>query len=1221
MLVITDLNNNSEPLIDYTDLKRKRRPNSEKIISFTTFPSEKNGDAIHLVDVESQVEYDGDIYIIKSCDVIADGDSYYKVVSATMKFYVDLIGKQQPLIKNGSLTFVDALNFVFGGTDYSYTINGTFYAQEFENLGNTNRLALLSTIVNRYKAEFIVVNNNAYFYEKAGTETDIAFRYAQNITALDISFDSKDLATVISGTGANIGTEESPKYITATYRSPNVEKFGVIEADPIHDERFKSVETLTNYLKENLQDEPIISLRVSIAILEEQGIEELDEGDYVYLIYEPIDDLELYVRVIEIEEIFDVDGNLVDIAVTLSNFEESLEATFTDSIDVKISEERKVITNIIQQTADGKNSIYRGPNEPQGDHLKEGDLWYQPTGDGETRMYQYTGTHWELILDTAKTTEISNKVDEAFQDAQSAIDAAANAQLRADQANQEAEQALTQAQTSFDTAQNALTQSNNAFASVEALSTRVDEQTGEISTIKQSVSGLQTAVANAEGDISTLTQVTNSIKADVKSVDGRVSTLSVSLNGIATRVTDAEGDISTLTQTTSGLQTRVANAEGNISTLTQTASALQTRMSNAEGNISTLTQTATSLTSRIDNLQVGGKNLIRLSDFKSTFGWTAWNTTGKLSVSKVPGFPNELLNQTKDSEVAANSPIAVHNSSISAQGFSVVGGKDYTLSYFIRPRGIARMNYCYLLYNDGGSNQALPSVEFADCPIVKMNGYDYYYVTHHFKANRDGTGVRVLIGGRSDSLYGAETTIPYFYLNRPQLEEGTLATSWDVAPDDISSQITQLSDNINLKVSKNDVVNQINVSTEGILIDGSKVHITGTTTIENGVIKSAMIASLSADKITTGTLNAANVNVINLNASSIVSGTLNANNVTFGNSKIKADSTGLYVYKNSVLGASLVEGNLSFYNQTTGALIGRFAATVWENTSYTGISMNVEHDKYISFGHYVDSTVGYLSMLTIAPTAFAGVPKGINTGLDLRLGGDLWAGAWGVRFGRNNTHNHSTIWHVDDNLAIGSYGMLRLGTFTSGAVLNDRFTISSTVLDAYRDLDMHGWKLLRVGEIQTSNWARLAAVSNMGYLQHDYGISITKFQSTTYAPIAASAFNVGSSREYKTNIQDLDYSALPIINALTVVEYDLIANLEDGIDDRQVGLIAEDSLSVATKDGKAINTYKLTAYNTKAIQEISAIQQDELLTRAQLELKISTLEDEVAKLKEKLGAA
>lgn len=57
-----------------------------------------------------------------------------------------------------------------------------------------------------------------------------------------------------------------------------------------------------------------------------------------------------------------------------------------------------------------------------------------------------------------------------------------------------------------------------------------------------------------------------------------------------------------------------------------------------------------------------------------------------------------------------------------------------------------------------------------------------------------------------------------------------------------TSQITQLQSDINLRVKTGDLINQINVSTEGILIDGSKTQITGDTYIEMGVIKTAQIA-------------------------------------------------------------------------------------------------------------------------------------------------------------------------------------------------------------------------------------------------------------------------------------------------------------------------------------------------------------------------------------------
>lgn len=88
------------------------------------------------------------------------------------------------------------------------------------------------------------------------------------------------------------------------------------------------------------------------------------------------------------------------------------------------------------------------------------------------------------------------------------------------------------------------------------------------------------------------------------------------------------------------------------------------------------------------------------------------------------------------------------------------------------------------------------------------------------------------------------------------------------------SQITQLQDQINLRVEKDDVINQINVSTEGIIIDGAKVQITGKTYIEDAVITDAMISGLSATKLTAGVIDASKINVTNIDASQIKAGTI-----------------------------------------------------------------------------------------------------------------------------------------------------------------------------------------------------------------------------------------------------------------------------------------------------------------------------------------------------------
>lgn len=89
-----------------------------------------------------------------------------------------------------------------------------------------------------------------------------------------------------------------------------------------------------------------------------------------------------------------------------------------------------------------------------------------------------------------------------------------------------------------------------------------------------------------------------------------------------------------------------------------------------------------------------------------------------------------------------------------------------------------------------------------------------------------------------------------------------------------SAKIIAMDEAINLRVEKNDVINQINVSTEGIIIDGAKVQITGKTYIEDAVITDAMVADLSASKLTAGVIDASKINVTNLDASNLKAGTI-----------------------------------------------------------------------------------------------------------------------------------------------------------------------------------------------------------------------------------------------------------------------------------------------------------------------------------------------------------
>jgi len=124
------------------------------------------------------------------------------------------------------------------------------------------------------------------------------------------------------------------------------------------------------------------------------------------------------------------------------------------------------------------------------------------------------------------------------------------------------------------------------------------------------------------------------------------------------------------------------------------------------------------------------------------------------------------------------------------------------------------------------------------------------------------------------------------------------------------SQITHTQSMIDARVEKNGVVNAINISPEAILINGQKVHITGQTTIDSGVITNAMIgnAVIEAAKIKDGAIT--NAKIANLDG-----GKITANSITADKLAVNAILVGL----NGALGKVTIEPDLISVSQGTSA--------------------------------------------------------------------------------------------------------------------------------------------------------------------------------------------------------------------------------------------------------------------------------------------------------------
>ena len=168
------------------------------------------------------------------------------------------------------------------------------------------------------------------------------------------------------------------------------------------------------------------------------------------------------------------------------------------------------------------------------------------------------------------------------------------------------------------------------------------------------------------------------------------------------------------------------------------------------------------------------------------------------------------------------------------------------------------------------------------------------------------------------------------------------------------SAISQLDNNISLKVSKNDVINQINVSNESILIDGKKIHITGDTHFDNNVIVGGMIAShaITADKLSASTME--------LTSNQGIKGggaTLDANGLTV------RGSDGSYVVHGSS-GMEFHDGNGNTFAMVGAMIMGTVKDGQWvkfakpwktaPNVIVTPISLQTSLSNYTSTNLYLD---------------------------------------------------------------------------------------------------------------------------------------------------------------------------------------------------------------------------------------------------------------------------
>lgn len=358
---------------------------------------------------------------------------------------------------------------------------------------------------------------------------------------------------------------------------------------------------------------------------------------------------------------------------------------------------------------------------------------------------------------------------------------------------------------------------------------------------------------------------------------GRVNEIESNLDGTTQTIKGLQGDISINKATADSASQAIANIQGDLVRTTQTATGAQTLAENTatemKTEVNTLAGQFSVLSTSGDNLMPGGDFEYETINQKSNY----WNSNGTIVSNPTPNEPTNPHPNSSNQvmQIVGSSTL---NVDVTSNILIPVEPKEYFCSF--------------------DTKWSMPS----------QTGKIWYYV-FEYDANKNLIGPRTIVGDSdvaswktSTGLYTPDKQVKYIALDITKTKQfsngdrvwfdNVIFRPNSASQADVSTLIAASQKSITLQVSEgvnkafSDVENAdhvaalLNLSSDGMLIEGYKLHITAQTEIEQAAIKSAAIESLEADKIRAGTLNANLINVVNLNAASIVTGILSGANLS-----------------------------------------------------------------------------------------------------------------------------------------------------------------------------------------------------------------------------------------------------------------------------------------------------------------------------------------------------
>lgn len=922
------------------ELKTKNAVNGERSISGTIV---SNKQVLSRLDRGWSFTFDGELYKIIYAKPKDEGKNISLSFDAVHQFFYDFEHSNCYKEFNGSNRFEVYIEAIFKDSGYRYVIEAQAGSIRKENFGNASRLKMFKEIIKAAGLEFSVTGKVVRILKKVGTDLSTVVRKNFNMNELTIEKNIGNFITYKKGLGAwkDEKNHDAGRY-TSEYESPLARIYGRIEGEPVSDERYKETGKLLERLKKEVDESYSISVQLDMEDLTQAGYKYTRPraGDYIMAINETIGFREK-IRIVSYESSYDVTGRLLSHKVTCNDIGTVQKAiTSEGSIMRSVSESKEYAEGALEVatraliSANGKNTNYYGTTKPKDEPrgtLHEGDLLYLTVGE-ETELYYWSGSEWVpkiLKVDTSKIEKIVN-------DAQTSTNQAIA------QANAKAEEALKKAGTLPDTSKLS-DQIKQQILSSPDLQNKVAEGVrnvdGDTIYSKVYTKLSQQFAQKAVGDF--LMGEHDRMRDYQSYLDSKIERQTIEFNKLTesnklyerilgTSETDAPDKLSRLVMSSDIFQTEVGKYVTDDNNLIVNSMTLD-KNTIVQG---TTPGVRVSLEDRTFSIYAYGLTSRNYTGFslpiyvKKVYRGETYTLGFKYRFRYYPdeGFAFNIKNHGRDKILSAktvgdNRP-PLNEWQEYQQTFTINDdfefGEDRHFPFYV-----------YLIKNGW--------VEFKEPILVrgsKTGPYKPSQFDDAYKASKEA----------KDIASDAQTKAIQVAEQARQAQQMAEATR---------TQVTQLAGswavrNLN---SAGDVLGQINLNKDGsVKINEALVAIGEKTYIKDGVIKDGMIANLNADKISGGTIDANEVNIINLNVKNLIGDFAQFTKTLWKSYYSNMEATG----KGLIFTGTT--GNFLKISNNTGMLtIGKGNKSVELDTdSGGGLNISMDYGAYFRLGHGKD---------------------------------------------------------------------------------------------------------------------------------------------------------------------------------------------------------------------------------------------------------------------------